>query len=111
MNKNYTIVTLPNNYYDYLVIMTSYENPLNFMDEILSKTNKENVKIIFDYSFVNDSSYSDYIDYDDSKSEDIFECFNIIDNIDKKLKAISKRFINNVVEPRMMYNIARNAMA
>ena len=111
MNKNYRIVTLPNNYYDYLVIMTSYENPLNFMDDILNETNKENVKIIFDYSFVNDSSYSDYIDYDDSKSEDIFECFNIIDNIDNKLKAISKRYINKVFKPRMIYDIARSAMA
>lgn len=93
MHKNYSLVKLKNNYYDFLVVAKSCDNPLDFMDEILGKTNKENLKIIFDFTPVEDYPYDQYVEYDDSKSENLFDCFRFLKNIDQSIKALCYNYL------------------
>lgn len=110
MNTLYEIIKLKDSYYDCLVIATGYENPIDYMEEILDIINKEEVKILFDFTLINGTHDNRYIEYDSSKDENYFKQFNIVKDLDDDVKEISKKFFmdnkelvnKNVLIPRAL---------
>lgn len=95
MNELFEIIKLKDNYYDYLVIATGYENPIDYMEEILNIIDKKEVKILFDYTLINGTHENRYIEYDSSKDESHFKCFRIIKDLNEDVKEVSKKFFMN----------------
>lgn len=110
MNELYKIIKLKDSYYDCLVVATGYENPIDYMEEILDIINKEEVKILFDFTLINGTSFNRYIEYDNAKDENYFKCFSIVKDIDDNAKEVSRKFFmdneelvnKNVLRPRAL---------
>lgn len=110
MNELYKIIKLKDSYYDCLVVATGYENPIDYMEEILNIINKEEVKILFDFTLINGTHDNRYIEYDNAKDENYFKCFSIVKDIDDNTKETSKKFFmdneelvnKNVLIPRAL---------
>lgn len=52
MNK-FEILKMHNELYDFLIIATSYENPLSSFKEIEEEINVEGAKLLFDLTLIN----------------------------------------------------------
>lgn len=110
MNELYKIIKLKDSYYDCLVIATGYENPIDYIEEILDIINKEEVKIPFDFTLINGTHDNRYIEYDSSKDKNYFKRFSIVRDLDDDVKETSKKFFmdneelvnKNVLIPRAL---------
>lgn len=90
--EKYKIIKLENNKYDYLVIATAYENPLDYMDEIQSEINQDKVKIIFDYTLINGLHDNRYIEFDNNQGKSYFDSFSIVKEVSDDISNISRDY-------------------
>lgn len=90
--EKYKIIKLDNNEYDYLVIATSYENPLDYMDEIEETINQDKVKIIFDYTLINGLSSNRYIEFDNNQDKSYYDSFTVVKEVNSEISNTSNNF-------------------
>lgn len=90
--EKYKIIKLENNKYDYLVIATAYENPLDYMDEIINEINQDKVKIIFDFTLINGLHNNRYIEFDNDQGKSYFDSFRIVKEVSEDISNASRDF-------------------
>lgn len=89
MNKNFEILKLDSKPYDFLIIATSYENPLSMLEEIEKEIKKPKADLLFDLTLINGVSSNRYIKCSYEAGQN--SC-SIVDRIDDKIKKISYDF-------------------
>jgi hypothetical protein len=89
--KNYKILKLKNLDFSYLVLSTSYVNPLDYVEDIVKKI-KENssMRILFDLLLSNGDSDNRFIEatFDGKKLDNFRAC----QNVDLEIKKASVRY-------------------
>ena len=94
--KNYTMIKLKNESYDYLVIANSYENPVN---DFLVKRKVPKVvcgSILFNLTLINGVDPNRYATARVENSEINLSSLKLVDTIEKSIENISKQyFIQN----------------
>lgn len=106
MNK-FQIIRLYDEPYDFLIIATSYENPLHLFDEIGKELKVEKAKLLFDLTLINGTNKNRYIECEYS-AEMKMHC-SLVEKIDDCIKILSRDFflnnnevINNSVIPNAL---------
>lgn len=92
MQDNFKIIELSNEPYDFLIIATSYDNPLNSIREIGEEIKVQKANLLFDLTLINGISKNRYIKCEyDADSERLPTC-SILESIDNDIKAISRDY-------------------
>lgn len=106
MNK-FQIIRLHDEPYDFLIIATSYENPLHLFDEIGKELKVEKAKLLFDLTLINGTNKNRYIECEYS-AEMKMHC-SLVEKIDDCIKILSRDFffnnnevVNNSVIPNSL---------
>ena len=95
--KPYKIVKLNNEPFDFLIIATSYENPLSYIEDITKEVNLQHFRILFDLTLINGMKSNRYISCNYRQGENYLHACTIIKNIDNHLKQMSNDFfIENI---------------
>ncbi len=89
---DFQIIKLNSELYDFLVIATSYKNPLSDFKQVKSKIGKEHAKIIFDLTLINGVKSNRYIQCCYEYDKEIFQKCDIVKNISKNIEETSKDF-------------------
>lgn len=91
MNK-FEILKLHDEPYDFLIIATSYENPLSSFKEIEDEINVERAKLLFDLTLINGVKRNRYIkcDYEAGRNSQL-SC-SLVESIDDYIKSLSKNY-------------------
>lgn len=92
MEKNYELIKLNNEPYDFLVIATSSNSPLGYLDVIASEFTSENVKVLFDLTLINGNNSNRYLEGLYVKNSFVMNSFSKINDVDSKIKEISYDF-------------------
>lgn len=94
MKNNFEILKLNNEPYDFLIIATSYENPLNSFEEIGRNTSAES-QFTFCLTLINGVNRNRYIkcEYEAGKSQ-LHSCA-IVECIDDVIKKVSSQFFSD----------------
>lgn len=88
MNK-YQILKLNNGPYDFLVIATSYENPLSSFKEIEEEINVDRAKLLFDLTLINGLKKNRYIECDYKVGQNSQLDCSLVESIDEYIKSLS----------------------
>lgn len=91
MNK-FQILKLHNEPYDFLIIATSYENPLSSFKEIEEEISVKRAKLLFDLTLINGTKKNRYItcDYEEGKSS-LLSC-SLVESINDYIKSQSEKY-------------------
>jgi hypothetical protein len=93
MNKFQTI-KLDNGLYDFLVIATSYENPLSSLVEITEEANTEKARLLFDLTLINGTKKNRYVACNYEKyGTPPYSC-SIVESVDDGVKNISRKYFS-----------------
>lgn len=92
MKNNFEILKLNNEPYDFLIIATSYEDPLNSFEEIGNEIQMQKANLLFDLTLINGVSRNRYIkcEYEAGKSQ--LQSCAIVECIDDAIKKLSGQF-------------------
>ncbi|MGF3076879.1 type II toxin-antitoxin system RnlB family antitoxin [Facklamia sp. P12955] len=93
--KNYQILKLNNEQFDFLVIATSYKNPLSYIDEISNEIATDKAKILFDLTLINGMKSNRYIYFNFHKGENYWESCSMVKDIDERISNISRDYFFN----------------
>lgn len=91
MNK-FEILKLHDEPYDFLIIATSYENPLSSFNEIEKEINVEKAKLLFDLTLINGVKKNRYIKCDYESGKNLQLSCSLVDSIDDYIKSLSKNY-------------------
>lgn len=104
-NKPYVILNTDNCYWKYIVLATSYENPIDYLDEIeheliIKESNGYEGRILFDLTLcngINESRYCDMLFY---KNRFIYSDNRVIwgNNLDSIFKKYSNNYFKSHLE-------------
>lgn len=77
--KRFEIRKLDNSYYDYLILSTSYINPLQSISDIEQTLKAKNIRILFDLLLSNGNSENRFIEatFNGQKLDNFRECNNV----------------------------------
>lgn len=95
MNNNFEILKLNNEPYDFLIIATSYENPLSSIKEIGEEIQLQKANLLFDLTLINGTSKNRYIKCEYDASINQMPACSIVDKINDNIKKISQSFFSN----------------
>jgi hypothetical protein len=104
--KNYEIVKLRNEPYDFLVIATSYISPLDSIENIIGTVGQENPNLIFDLTLINGANKNRYIEMKHS-NKGVAPKFSIVKTISPNIRTISSSFFtshHNIVDKSVIPN-------
>ena len=87
--KNYQILKLNNEPFDFLVIATSCENPLSYIQEISKEISRDQVKILFDLTLINGTKSNRYISCDFRTGENYLQSCSLVKEIDERIRNMS----------------------
>ena len=92
MKDNFVIFKLDSKSYDFLIIATSYDSPLNSIKEIGEKIQVKSANLLFDLTLINGISKNRYLkcEYDVSINQ-LPKCL-IAEDIDDSIKKISQNY-------------------
>ncbi len=90
--ETYEILKLNNEPFDFLVIATSYENPLSHLEDITKVINVEHARILFDLTLINGMKRNRYIACDFRFGESYLQSCSLINEIDDGIKSISHNY-------------------
>ncbi|WP_338992073.1 type II toxin-antitoxin system RnlB family antitoxin [Fusobacterium vincentii] len=94
MKNDFEILKLNNELYDFLVIATSYNNPLSSFQEIVKKLKVEEAKLIFDLTLINGINKNRYVKCKYRAGKNQFQFCEIPEDISETIKVISKNYFN-----------------
>ncbi len=108
MNK-FQIIRLHDESYDFLIIATSYENPLHLFDEIGKELQVKKAKLLFDLALINGTNKNRYIECEYSAEMTTKMHCSLVHKIDDCIKMLSRDFffnnnevVNNSVIPNSL---------
>lgn len=92
MKGNFKVLKLNNGPYDFLIIATSYENPLSCIKEIGEEIQVEKANLLFDLTLINGVKRNRYIkcEYEAERSQ--LQPCSIVESIDDTIKKISQSY-------------------
>lgn len=90
--KNYQILKLNNEPFDFLVIATSCENPLSYIKEICKEISRDRAKILFDLTLINGTKNNRYISCDYRTGENYLQSCSLVKDIDERIKNMSYNY-------------------
>jgi len=92
MKDNFEILKLNNETYDFLIIATSYENPLSFMKEIEEELQVQKANLLFDLILINGVKKNRYIKCEyEAERNHLLSC-SIVEDINDTIKKISQSY-------------------
>ena len=113
----FKLYKLNNNQYDFLVIATSYVNPLSLYSEIREQIYMNTARILFDLTLVNGNNKNRYISCGFALSDNQFNSCDIVENVEENIKSITKNFfknneelINNSIIPQSLKFLIKSDM-
>lgn len=89
MKNNFTILKLNNEQYDFLIIATSYENPLSSFKEIGDEIRVKKANLLFDLTLINGMSKNRYIKCEYEAGKNQLQSCTIVECIDDTIKKLS----------------------
>ncbi len=92
MKDNFEVLKLDNEPYDFLIIATSYENPLGCMDEIGKEIQMQKAKLLFDLTLINGVSKNRYIKCEYEAERNQLQPCAIVESVDDAIKKISQNY-------------------
>lgn len=92
MKNNFEILKLDNEPYDFLVIATSYENPLGFMDEIGEEIQVQKANLLFDLTLINGVNKNRYIQCEYEAERNQLQPCSIVESVDDTIKKVSQSY-------------------
>jgi len=92
MKDNFEIVKLNNEPYDFLVIATSYENPLGSIKEIGEKIQVKKANLLFDLTLINGTNKNRYIKCEYEASSNQLPSCSIAKDINDTIKELSQGY-------------------
>ena len=98
---NYKILKLNNESFDFLIIATSCNNPLNYIPEITNEIAKEQSKLLFDLTLINGTNSNRYISCDFNQNKNYWQSCYSVNDINEHIKKLSRDYFmknNNIVE-------------
>lgn len=92
MKSNFEILKLNSGPYDFLIIATSYENPLSSIKEIGEEIQIQKANLLFDLTLINGISKNRYIkcEYDADKNQ-LPRC-SIVEGVGDDIKKLSQSY-------------------
>lgn len=91
MNK-FQILKLHDEPYDFLIIATSYENPLSSFDEIEKELNVEKARLLFDLTLINGMKKNRYIKCHYQSGNDLHLSCSLVDSVDDRIRSLSSNY-------------------
>jgi hypothetical protein len=88
----FEVVKLSDEAYDFLVIATSYENPLDLYNEIEQEIKVEKARILFDLTLLNGLHENRYIACDYVGSNIFSSSYSIANNVSESIKSVSNKY-------------------
>jgi hypothetical protein len=88
----FQVYKLDNGQYDFLVIASPYENPLNTFDEIVDKIRVEKAILLIDLALINGMKKNRYVvcNYEKGKCPQLSSF--LVDDVDDHIKSLSKNY-------------------
>ena len=90
--KNYQILKLNNEPFDFLVIATSGENPLSHIEEIGKEIRINQAKILFDLTLINGTKSNRYVSCDFCSGGNHLQSCSLVKEIDENIKNMSHNY-------------------
>ena len=93
MQKEYNVIKLENEKYDYLVLVnTIYIDPIPYASEIMNQVPEEKADLLFDFLLRNGTMTNRLISVELSKDESPFNKFKIAEDVSDNILAISNKY-------------------
>lgn len=92
MKKKFEVLKLNNEPYDFLIIATSYDNPLHFVKEIGKEIKVQKANLIFDLTLINGVKKNRYIKCEYEADLNQLQQCAIVKNINENIKQISQSY-------------------
>jgi hypothetical protein len=116
--ERFEAIKLHNEPYDFLVIATSYENPLDEIDEIRSKLDKDEADVLVDLMLINGTKQNRFIELRFKKGLNIPD-YSLEDHVTDNIRKISSDFFvhnremvdNSVLPKSLKYLIKQNLIS
>lgn len=94
MKGNFEILKLNNEPYDFLIIATSYENPLSSIKEIGEEIQVQKANLLFDLTLINGTNKNRYIKCEyDADTNQLPKC-SIVEGVDDDIKKVSQSYFS-----------------
>ena len=90
--KKFKIIKLHDEPYDFLVIATTFENPLSLISEIEKAIMVKSARILFDLTLINGLKSNRYIECNYLSGSTITTSCNLVHNVSNSIREISRRF-------------------
>ncbi|WP_099468748.1 type II toxin-antitoxin system RnlB family antitoxin [Konateibacter massiliensis] len=92
MKNNFEILKLNNEPYDFLIIATSYENPLSSIKEIEEEIKIEKANLLFDLTLINGVKKNRYIRCEFEAGRNQLQSCSLVDSIDEAIRKLSYEY-------------------
>ena len=89
MGGNFEVIKLNNEPYDFLIIATSYENPLSYLKEIGQEIQVKKANLLFDLTLINGIKSNRYIQCEYENGRKQLQPCSIVESVDEAIKAVS----------------------
>lgn len=90
--ERYEILKLNNEPFDFLVIATSYENPLSHFEDISREIKVDRARILFDLTLINGMKKNRYVACDYRLGVSHLQSCSLINEIDEDIKSITHNY-------------------
>jgi len=94
MQGNYEILKLNTEPYDFLIIATSYENPLNSIKEIGKEIQVRKANLLFDLTLINGINKNRYIKCEYNADVNQLPLCSIVEDVDDDIKKVSQSYFS-----------------
>lgn len=92
MKENFEILKLNNEPYDFLIIATSYENPLSSIKEIGEEIQVQKASLLFDLTLINGINKNRYIKCEYDADTNQLPLCSIVESVDDDIKKVSQSY-------------------
>lgn len=96
--KDFVVKKVNKTDYDYLIIATSYESPIDDLGEVENEIKGYTGKIVFDLTLINGMNSNRYLEAEVVSGIIDRKSFKIKKNFDKQIGRISREFFRDNVE-------------
>lgn len=92
MKDNFEIMKLNNEPYDFLIIVTSYENLLSFIKEIGEEIQVPKANLLFDLTLINGTCKNRYIKCEYVADKNQLPSYSIAESVNDEIKKVSQSY-------------------
>lgn len=95
MKDNFEILKLNHEPYDFLIIATSYENPLSSIKKIGEEIKVRKASLLFDLTLINGTNKNRYIKCEYDADTNQLPLCSIVEGVNDNIKKVSQRYFSN----------------